>query len=200
MFSLVYGLFEYLFRREEYHILILGLDKAGKTNVLERLKTMYTEVVGLAPGKILPTVGLNVGRVEAFGNQLVFWDLGGQSGLQSIWDKYYDESHAVIYVVDSANEARFAESKQALDRVLGSIDLIGAPVILMANKQDLPEALSPHDVAEIFGFGQVDSRPTKIVPVCAYTGQGLKESAEWLVQMMKRSPRTARLRVKNMAK
>ena len=46
MFSLFYGFFEYLFRRDEYHILILGLDKAGKTNVLERLKSMYTQVLG----------------------------------------------------------------------------------------------------------------------------------------------------------
>lgn len=33
MFTLIYGLYEYIFKREEYHILILGLDKAGKTNV-----------------------------------------------------------------------------------------------------------------------------------------------------------------------
>lgn len=135
MFTLLSGFFDYLFRRTEFHVLILGLDKAGKTNVLERLKTMYTEVVGLDPGKILPTVGLNVGRIEAFGHNLVIWDLGGQTGLQSIWDKYYDESHAVVFVVDSANAQRFAESKAALDRALASIDLIGAPVILMANKQ-----------------------------------------------------------------
>ena len=60
---------------------------------------------------------------------------GGQAGLQSIWDKYYDESHAVVYVVDSASEARFEESRAALDRVLGAAQLAGAPVILMANKQ-----------------------------------------------------------------
>jgi ADP-ribosylation factor related protein 1 len=85
MFTLLYGLFEYLFRREEFHILILGLDKAGKTNVLERLKTIFTHLIGLDPGKILPTVGLNVGRLEAFNYHLIFWDLGGQSGLRSIW-------------------------------------------------------------------------------------------------------------------
>jgi ADP-ribosylation factor related protein 1 len=143
------------------------------------------------------TVGLNVGRIEAFNHNLVIWDLGGQTGLQSIWDKYYDESHAVIYVVDSANPARFLESKQALDRVLGARELFGAPVILMANKQDLPEATSPHDIGEDLGFGKVDSRSTKIVPVCAYTGQGLKESVEWLVETVKRSPRATRLRMKH---
>ncbi len=33
MFSLLYGFFEYIFRKDEFHILILGVDKAGKTNV-----------------------------------------------------------------------------------------------------------------------------------------------------------------------
>lgn len=65
--------------------------------------------------------------------------------------------------------------------------------------QDLPEALSPHDVAEAFDFGRVgtDGRPSKVVPVCAYTGQGLRESTEWLVETIKRSPRTTRLRMKH---
>ena len=41
----------------------------------------------------------------------------------------------MVYVVDSASEARFEESRAALDRVLGAAQLAGAPVILMANKQ-----------------------------------------------------------------
>ena len=38
MFSLLYGLWEYVFRKEELRVLILGLDKAGKTSLLEKLK------------------------------------------------------------------------------------------------------------------------------------------------------------------
>lgn len=197
MFTLLYGFFEYLFRKDEFHILILGVDKAGKTNVLERLKTIYSNVIGLDPGKILPTVGLNVGRVEAHNTSLVFWDLGGQVGLRSIWEKYYEESHAVIYVVDSANKGRFDESKSAMEKVLGSRELYGAPLLILANKQDLEEAETPQSVAEHFGIGRVDSRPVKVQPVCAYTGQGLREGVQWLVEVIKRSPRVARLRAKH---
>lgn len=197
MFTLLYGFFEYLFRKDEFHILILGVDKAGKTNVLERLKTIYSSIIGLDPGKILPTVGLNVGRVEVHNSSLVFWDLGGQTGLRSIWDKYYEESHAIIYVVDSENKARFDESKAALDRVLGSRELIGAPLLLLANKQDLEGAASPQAVAEQFGIGKVDSRPVKVQPVCAYTGQGLREGVAWLVEAIKRSPRVNIIRAKH---
>jgi hypothetical protein len=43
-------------------------------------------------------VGLNIGRAEALGAKLVFWDLGGQVGLRTIWEKYYGEAHAVVRI------------------------------------------------------------------------------------------------------
>jgi ADP-ribosylation factor related protein 1 len=79
MFGLLAGLWEYCFRKDELHVLILGVDKAGKTTLLEKMKTMFTDYMGLEPDKILPTVGLNVGRIEAFKAKLIFWDLGGAS-------------------------------------------------------------------------------------------------------------------------
>ena len=66
MFSLAYGLWEYIFRKEEFRILLVGLDNAGKTNILEKLKTHFSASPGLEADKILPTVGLNVARLEAF--------------------------------------------------------------------------------------------------------------------------------------
>lgn len=63
------------------------------------------------PGKITTTVGLNIGTIDVQGVRLNFWDLGGQHELQSLWDKYYQESHAVIYVIDSNDRDRMEESK-----------------------------------------------------------------------------------------
>ena len=83
-----------------------GLDKSGKTTVLEHLKTRLSAVPGLDSDKILPTVGLNVGHLDAFGVQLLVWDLGGQAGLRSIWDKYFADSHGLVFVVDAAAPGR----------------------------------------------------------------------------------------------
>ena len=134
MFGLIYGLMEHVLRKEELHILILGLDKAGKTTLLEKMKEMHG-LPGLEWDKILPTVGLNVGRIDMFNVLLIFWDLGGQVGLRTIWDKYYDEAHAVVFVVDAADDGRLQDCKAALDKVLGHRDLVSAPLLVLANKQ-----------------------------------------------------------------
>ena len=69
---------------------------------------LFGDTPGLEPHAILPTVGLNVGRLEAFQAQLLLWDLGGAPGLRSIWDKYYADSHALLFVVDASQPARCA--------------------------------------------------------------------------------------------
>ena len=46
MFSLIYGFVEYMCKQDEFHVLILGLDKAGKTNMLEKLKTLLSDLNG----------------------------------------------------------------------------------------------------------------------------------------------------------
>lgn len=79
---------------------------------LEAAKTKFTRnYKGMNPKYITTTVGLNIGQIDIYGVRLNFWDLGGQSELQSLWDKYYQESHGVIYVIDSNDRSRMDESK-----------------------------------------------------------------------------------------
>jgi ADP-ribosylation factor related protein 1 len=192
MFSLLYGFVEFVLRREEFRILFVGLDKAGKTNCVERLKTLLTDALGLEPSRIVPTVGLNVGRMEAFGSHLVLWDLGGAAGLRSIWDKYFSDSHAVVFVVDASNRSRLEEARAAFDRILGARDLGGAPVLVVANKQDAEGAAGLTEVAEALGIadgGPAGGAPCIVQPASAHTGQGLSEGLKWLIEAVKKSPR-----------
>eukprot|EP00249_Psilotum_nudum_P031928 c4692_g1_i1 orf=180-791(+) len=194
MFSLLYGLWKYLFSKAEFHVLILGIDKAGKTTLLEKLKTLYSEFDGLPPDRIVPTVGLNIGRAEAFKSKLIFWDLGGQLGLRTIWEKYFEEAHAVIYVVDAACQSRFEDTKSALEKVLRHEDLVGAPLLILANKQDLDEAIPAEEIARYFDLKDLNGWQHMFQSVSAYDGSGIRDGVTWLVDAMKKSKRSDMLR------
>ncbi|ETE57424.1 hypothetical protein L345_16860, partial [Ophiophagus hannah] len=103
MYTLLSGLYKYMFRRDEYCILILGLDNAGKTTFLEQTKMRFNKAYkGMSLSKITTTVGLNsksisiaqerentIGTIDVGKARLMFWDLGGQEELQSLWDKIW---------------------------------------------------------------------------------------------------------------
>lgn len=195
MFSLISGCFEFMLRKEELHVLIVGLDKAGKTTLLERLKTLYTDVPGLESTQVVPTVGLNLAHFEALGTPLLCWDVGGAAGLRSIWSKYYGECHALVFCVDAADRGRLEEAKAALDRALGDRDLYGAPLLVLANKQDVGGAASPGELADAFGLGRLDGgRACSVQAVTARTGEGVKPAVQWLVENMKKSQRPELIR------
>ncbi|MBA0683540.1 hypothetical protein Goari_025189 [Gossypium aridum] len=196
MFSLFYGLWKYLFSKTEFHVLILGIDKAGKTTLLEKLKSVCLNLEGLPPDRIVPTVGLNIGRIEVSNTKFVFWDLGGQPGLCSIWEKYYEEAHAVIFVIDAACPSRFEDSKSALEKVLRHEDLQGAPLLILANKLDLSEALSAEQLAQYLDLKKLDERVYMFEAASAFDGMGIKEGVEWLGEVMERSKRTETLRIR----
>ncbi|KAK9141480.1 hypothetical protein Scep_008637 [Stephania cephalantha] len=196
MFSLFYGLWKYIFSKTEFHVLILGIDKAGKTTLLEKLKALYSNLEGLPPDRIVPTVGLNIGRIEASKTKLIFWDLGGQVGLRTIWEKYYEEAHAVIYVIDASCPSRFEDSKSALEKVLRHPDLQGAPLLILANKQDIDGAVSSSELARYLDLKELDERLYMFEGVSAYDGTKIKDCIDWLVEVMERSKRTDRLRAR----
>ena len=116
MFSLVSGFYQYLFRKPEYKILTVGLDGAGKTTLLERMKKQEGQK-SLAINKIPPTVGLNIGRIERRRGEFIFWDVGGQSVLRKIWDKYFNEANCIVFVIDGTDPIRFEEVSETLARI-----------------------------------------------------------------------------------
>ncbi|CCM03208.1 uncharacterized protein FIBRA_05332 [Fibroporia radiculosa] len=131
---------------EEFSVIILGLDGAGKTTLLEKIKTLYNDTPGLAPDKIGPTVGQNMGKITLPSTILQFWDLGGQRGIRSIWHRYYDDCHAVVFVLDAQDRERLGEGWEVFDSVLSSPKILGVPLLLLANKQDSPQSLSVEEI------------------------------------------------------
>ncbi|XP_060926165.1 ADP-ribosylation factor-related protein 1 isoform X1 [Limanda limanda] len=219
MYTLLSGLYKYMFQKDEYCVLILGLDNAGKTTFLEQTKTKFSKnYKGMNLSKITTTVGLNIGTIDMGKARLMFWDLGGQDELQSLWDKcemrqrhpdtntllqtgdkfllkiltqqcYYAESHGIIYVIDSTDEERLTESKEAFEKMINSEVLDGVPLLVLANKQDVANCLSVPDIKTAFSdcAPKIGKRDCLVQPCTALTGDGVNEGIEWMVKCVVRN-------------
>ena len=171
-------LFSALLGNKEVRVLILGLDNAGKTTILYKLQ--MGEVV-----TTVPTIGFNVETVQYKNLRFQVWDLGGQTSIRPYWRCYYQNTNAVIYVVDAADAERMAICKQELMAMLEEEELKDAALIVFANKQDLPNALPSDAIADKLGLGSLKSRNWAIFPTSAIKGDGLFDGLDWLVNCLR---------------
>ena len=98
--------------------------------------------------KTLPTFGFNNESTHRAGFDIDLYDLGGGKRIRGIWKAYMADVHGCIFVVDSADEDRIAECREVFAETLRDPHLSGKPIVVFANKQDLPEAKSAAEVAE----------------------------------------------------
>ncbi|OXV10505.1 hypothetical protein Egran_01734 [Elaphomyces granulatus] len=107
MYHLAKSLYRYATSKEEYSVLLLGLDNAGKTTLLSQIKAFYLPSVSdsAAPpvGRTVPTVGQNVATIPLPDMYLKIWDIGGQVTMRGLWQSYFANCHAIIFVVDSTD-------------------------------------------------------------------------------------------------
>merc|ERR1712003_573053 len=120
--------------KTEHRILMVGLDAAGKTTILYKLK--LSEIV-----TTIPTIGFNVETVEYKNISFTVWDVGGQDKIRPLWRHYYQNTQGLIYVVDSSDKERVQESHDELHKMLNEDELRDAILLVFANKQDLPNAM-----------------------------------------------------------
>uniref|UniRef100_A0A3B5BBN5 ADP-ribosylation factor 1-like n=1 Tax=Stegastes partitus TaxID=144197 RepID=A0A3B5BBN5_9TELE len=150
----------------------VGLDAAGKTTLLYRLK--LAEVV-----TTIPTIGFNVETVDYKNISFTVWDVGGQTIIRPLWRHYYVNTQGLIFVVDSNDPERIKEAADELHMMLEEDELRGVAVLVFANKQDLPRAMSASDITEAMGLSRV-SQPWFVQSSCAVSGSGLVEGLDWL--------------------
>ncbi|XP_068595488.1 ADP-ribosylation factor 5-like [Brachionichthys hirsutus] len=166
------GLLGRLFGAKRMRILMVGLDAAGKTTILYKLK--LGEIV-----TTIPTIGFNVETVEYKNINFTVWDVGGQDKIRPLWRHYFQNTQGLIYVVDSNDRERVEESKDELTKMLNEEELKDAVLLVFANKQDLPNALPVAELTERLGLKD-NRRCWYIQSACATQGVGLYEGLDWL--------------------
>ncbi|KAI5202809.1 ARF/SAR superfamily [Aureobasidium subglaciale] len=166
-----------IWAKKEIRILILGLDNAGKTTLLYRLK--IGEVV-----TTIPTIGFNVESVNYKNLNFNVWDLGGQTSIRPYWRCYYANTAAVIFVIDSTDVDRLATAADELSAMLNEEELRDAALLVFANKQDQPGAKGAGDISEALRLGELKDRNWTIVACSAIDGRGVSEGMDWMVHHM----------------
>jgi len=173
MGSVFAPLFPPLLGKKEMRILMVGLDTAGKTTILYKLK--LGEIV-----TTIPTIGFNVETVEYKNINFTVWDVGGQDKIRPLWRHYFQNTQGLIYVVDSNDRDRIGEANEELQKMLREDELRDATLLVFANKQDLPNAMSVSEITDKLGLHSLGSRKWYIQATCATTGDGLYEGLDWL--------------------
>ncbi|KAI8053907.1 ADP-ribosylation factor family-domain-containing protein [Syncephalis plumigaleata] len=153
-----------------------GLDGAGKTTILYRMQ--LGEVIST-----IPTIGFNMETVTYKNIKFQVWDLGGQTNI-SILACYYANTDAVIYVVDSCDRDRISTSKEELMSMLEEAELKDAVLLVFANKQDMPGAMTEVEVTEALGLSDLRHRTWTIFKTSAVKGEGLTEGLDWMVDVI----------------
>ncbi len=168
-----------VFEKKQVRILMLGLDAAGKTTTMYRIKINETV-------KTIPTIGFNVEEMNYKNLKMIMWDIGGQGKLMELLKHYYEGTDALIYVVDSSDRERMEINYETLNKMLLEPELENSCVLVYANKQDLPGAMSAGEVAEALGLKNL-KRKWNVQGCSAIGGDGLQEGLDWVADVLSKT-------------
>ncbi len=143
----------------------------------------------------MPIVELLLNPVKVPTNAWLFCDgqannarrhhnIGGQDKIRELWRHYYENTEALIYVVDCIDTDRIEKASEELMKMLNEDCLKSAPLLIYANKQDLPGALSPNDLIEKMGLRQIKGREWIVQGTSALEGKGLSEGLDWMANAL----------------
>eukprot|EP00055_Hartaetosiga_balthica_P000384 m.136394 g.136394 ORF g.136394 m.136394 type:complete len:176 (-) comp10651_c0_seq1:81-608(-) len=172
------AVFKKLFNNKDMRILMLGLDAAGKTTILYKLKLGQSVTT-------IPTVGFNVETVTYKKVKFNVWDVGGQDKIRPLWRHYYTGTQGLVFVVDCADKDRVDEARRELHKIIQDPEMSECVILVFANKQDIKGAIPPEEIPEKLGLTRLRDQQWYVQPCIATDGDGLQEGLTWLSQNYK---------------
>ncbi|ORZ36773.1 ADP-ribosylation factor family-domain-containing protein [Catenaria anguillulae PL171] len=168
------------FGETERRILMVGLDGSGKTTILNRIRG------GATFHDVETTNGFNLETVDVNGATLTIWDIGGKC--LPLYYHYYQDAHAFVFVIDSSDEMRMKQVSMELTHVLKA-SRVNRPVLILANKQELPMAMPATKVREQLtqALPELLREPDRqwiVQGTSGANGSGLDVGMDWLVNAL----------------
>jgi len=176
--SVIARMLERIYPKTERRVLFVGLDASGRTTALYWMK--LGEVV-----TTIPTIGFNVETVEWKSTSVTIWDVGGCDKIRPLWRHYFQNTDAIVFFVDSNDRDRIDDAREELAKLMNEDELRDAKLLVYANKQDLPNAMTAHEVSERMGLHYLRNRNWYIQAASAIAGEGLFEGLDWLLRALK---------------
>jgi ADP-ribosylation factor protein 1 len=129
---------------------------------------------------ITPTIGLDIEQVVCSNMSITCWDVGGGNSIRPLWRHYYPGITALIFVVDCSDRERVESSREQLQLLLREPQLQNRPLLVFANKQDVPNAMSASDVADHLQLRRSVAQTWHVQPCSATRGEGLLQGLQWI--------------------
>ncbi|XP_066600826.1 E3 ubiquitin-protein ligase TRIM23-like [Prorops nasuta] len=164
----------------DMRVVILGLDGAGKTSILSAIRGITLS------GPPIPTIGFNVESLQYKNLVLTLWDVGGQHKIRPLWRHYYQNTQAVIFVVDANDRSRFKEASNVLSKIVRERKLKDALILIFANKQDIYGSATIEELTEVLSLQKLCcGRAWHIQGSSINTdSDGITQGLHWLTQQL----------------
>ncbi|EDO33866.1 predicted protein [Nematostella vectensis] len=171
-------------KKKEVSIVCVGLDNSGKSTIINHLKPAKSQATEIAP-----TIGFTCEKFTSQRLNFAVFDMSGQGKYRNLWEPYYKDAQAIIFVIDSSDKLRMCVAKDELDALLSHPDIKSKriPVLFFANKMDLRDALSSIKCTNLLGLEAIKDKPWHICASNALTREGLDEGVEWLTEQLSNS-------------
>ena len=135
--------------------------------------------------KMIPTVGFNMRKVTKGNVTIKLWDIGGQPRFRGMWERYCRGVTAIVYMVDSADHEKMDTAKTELHQLLEKPQLAGIPVLVLGNKNDLPNATNETEMIERLELSTIKDREICCYSISCKDNVNIDITLQWLVQRNK---------------
>lgn len=155
---------------------IIGLPAAGKSTLVRALANQDTEEF------IVPTIGAHNSKLTLGRVQIDVHDMSGNKNCRALWDEYCAGANVILYVFDSSDQEAVIASELQLSEILHNESYNQKPILVIANKQDLPESLSAEDAIARLKLENIQDRTVKLFCISAKKKTNIDQVVNWIVQ------------------
>eukprot|EP00055_Hartaetosiga_balthica_P000580 m.136965 g.136965 ORF g.136965 m.136965 type:complete len:184 (+) comp11093_c0_seq1:76-627(+) len=170
-----------LFWKEEMELTLVGLQNSGKSTFVDVIASgQYNE-------DMQPTIGFNMRKVTKGNVTIKLWDIGGQARFRSMWERYCRGVQTIIFMVDAADPKKIEAAKEELMGLLQKPQLNGIPVLVLGNKNDLPNAVNVEDLIALLSLKDIADREVCCYSISCKNQNNLDITLKWIMQHSKSS-------------